>query len=472
MSIQVILRLPGPADTLLIGHRAIFRHPRDLSVQLPEDAVRRLLSARGADWSNLAALRQFWQPWQYDPLRTNVNTRDLVDRVATLTANGTLQAYIANYRAVDRDRFSAEAQRAIEQILPQLFATPITIGAQSAKPNVGIPADVERLTQVIRRAADHLSPAFRQIYVRRLDKVTLTTFLAALTAWVDQREDAIGLIFDSLLLGSGLVYVPSRKAEAARNLYRTLEILEKDTVTTRNIEEAAWWFAEALSELGPSTLLNVVLRGTRPTPACTVREDDGYKPPPPVAKPPERYLARSTRTSSPPASPPPPQPPSPPAGASPPSGATKPVGPLGGKPKGRRTPVRRGDNQRSDELENASADTLAAAGFDVEQNPPAKPNGKKPDYKINGEYFDNIAPGPKTKAANIVDRAASKVAVDQADRVVINMTDNNLSPADLQKEFKTAFDTPDSSVQDLKEAIIIGKDGSITHLVPPFDQPL
>ncbi len=46
--------------------------------------------------------------------------------------------------------------------------------------------------------------------------------------------------------------------------------------------------------------------------------------------------------------------------------------------------------------ENESADTFAQHGYDVEQNPPPKPNGKEPDYKIEGEYFDNYAPRPAT----------------------------------------------------------------------------
>jgi hypothetical protein len=37
--------------------------------------------------------------------------------------------------------------------------------------------------------------------------------------------------------------------------------------------------------------------------------------------------------------------------------------------------------------ENEWADVLAENGYDVEQNPPPKPNGKKPDYRIEGEYF-------------------------------------------------------------------------------------
>ena len=130
--------------------------------------------------------------------------------------------------------------------------------------------------------------------------------------------------------------------------------------------------------------------------------------------------------------------------------------------------MREGDNARSDELENDSANKLAAEGYKVEQNPPPKPNGKKPDYKIEGEYSDNIAPGANTKPANIVDRAAQKVGSEQADRVVINMADNDTSIADLEKAFNNAYNTPDSSIQSLKEVIII-KDGQIIHLTPPFE---
>jgi hypothetical protein len=298
VSINQILRLPAPVGTLLIGHRAIFGRARDLNVHLPEHTVRTLLLEQSADCSVLAALRRFWQPWQYDPRRTNVNVRDLVDRVALLTANGTLQAHVANQRNTDRDRFTPNARRAIEQMLPQLFATPITIGAQSSKREVGISADLERLTQVIRRAADHLSPPYRQAYVRKLNKATLVTFLAALTAWVDQREGAIGLIFDSLLSGSGVVYVPSTKAQAARNLYRALEVVEKDTLATKNIEEASWWLAQAMSVHGPLELLHVVLRGTRPPPACTTTEGGSRPPPPETRRTPERYLERQRSSSA------------------------------------------------------------------------------------------------------------------------------------------------------------------------------
>jgi hypothetical protein len=302
VSINQILRLQSSAGTLLIGHRAAFGRGRDLDVYLPQDEVRRQLHMRSADWSVLAALRRFWQPWQYDPLRTNVDVRDLIDRVASMTANGRLLAYMVCHHRVDRDRFAANARRAIEQMLPQLFETPITIGAQAVKRQVAISADLERLTQVVRRALDHLNPAYRDIYVNSLDKDTLTTFLSALTAWVDQREDAVGFVFDALLSGSGLVYVPSSKMLAAEFLYRCLEVVQKDTQATKNIEEASWWLGRAMSVHGPSELIHVVLRGTIPKPACNAKFLAESKAPPTTRRAPERYLAPS---------PPPPPPPVP-----------------------------------------------------------------------------------------------------------------------------------------------------------------
>jgi uncharacterized Zn-binding protein involved in type VI secretion len=151
------------------------------------------------------------------------------------------------------------------------------------------------------------------------------------------------------------------------------------------------------------------------------------------------------------------------------AGPTRPTGTKGDTPGGRRTPVRKGANGPDDILENESADRLADAGFKVTQNPPAKPNGKKPDYHIEGEVADNIAPQQNTSAGNVVDRAARKVGEEQADRVVVNMKRSDLKPEDLKKAFNERFNTPDDSIRDLKEVFVIGKDGSIQQWLPPFN---
>ena len=55
-------------------------------------------------------------------------------------------------------------------------------------------------------------------------------------------------------------------------------------------------------------------------------------------------------------------------------------------------------NIRALELENESADTYARAGHKVEQNP-VTPDKKNPDYMIEGNRFDNVAPAPNTSPA-------------------------------------------------------------------------
>ncbi|MGH3896729.1 MAG: hypothetical protein ACRDTA_00460, partial [Pseudonocardiaceae bacterium] len=57
---------------------------------------------------------------------------------------------------------------------------------------------------------------------------------------------------------------------------------------------------------------------------------------------------------------------------------------------------------RSLNRENDSAEILARAGYDVEQNP-SVPGDKEPDYRIEGLIFDNYAP-TTGNVRNIADR--------------------------------------------------------------------
>ncbi|WP_329728901.1 hypothetical protein [Archangium sp.] len=82
--------------------------------------------------------------------------------------------------------------------------------------------------------------------------------------------------------------------------------------------------------------------------------------------------------------------------------------------------------------ENESARTLAEHGYDVEQNPPRRSNGKEPDYKLNGEYADCYAPRTD-KPLNILDTVASKVNDDQAARIVLNLDDSQVTLDALRK---------------------------------------
>lgn len=117
------------------------------------------------------------------------------------------------------------------------------------------------------------------------------------------------------------------------------------------------------------------------------------------------------------------------------------------------------ETARSLARENESATTLSRAGYDVEQNPPTLPNGRNPDYLIDGRVFDNYAPSTG-RARNIADEMAKKVAKEQTDRIVINLAD---SPVDLNAMRAQLHDWP---IGGLKEAIAIDKQGNILHLYP------
>jgi filamentous hemagglutinin len=146
-------------------------------------------------------------------------------------------------------------------------------------------------------------------------------------------------------------------------------------------------------------------------------------------------------------------------------GSRKPIAPgLGsnggtaGELTGTRTVTSSADDAatiRSLTRENESATTLANNGYKVQQNPPALPNGKKPDYIINGQVFDNYAPSTSS-VRNAWSEIDKKVARGQADNVVVNLADTPITPIAL-KEQLTNY-----PIAGLKQVIIIDKSGTPT----------
>ncbi|EHJ0335960.1 filamentous hemagglutinin N-terminal domain-containing protein [Salmonella enterica] len=125
-------------------------------------------------------------------------------------------------------------------------------------------------------------------------------------------------------------------------------------------------------------------------------------------------------------------------------------GSLSGQPT-KLPPNASAENIRSLQRENEGATILSQNGYHVEQNP-VTPGVKNPDYKINGEVFDNIA--PKTNSVrNIYDRALEKVNSGQTNNVVINLADTKASVSDLQKQFS------DWPIKGLDKVIVIDQSG-------------
>lgn len=108
--------------------------------------------------------------------------------------------------------------------------------------------------------------------------------------------------------------------------------------------------------------------------------------------------------------------------------------------------------------ENESADILVQRGFNVEQNPMVA--GKKnPDYRINGEVFDNIAPST-SRVENIWDRARLKVEGGQTQNVVINMADSKATTSSLIQRFDS------HPIPNLQRVIVIDRAGRVQAILP------
>lgn len=143
------------------------------------------------------------------------------------------------------------------------------------------------------------------------------------------------------------------------------------------------------------------------------------------------------------------------------SSGTRPTKPPGEPPGGERTTINPNasrDVQRTLRRENESADLLAQKGYDVEQNPPTLPNGKNPDYRIDGKTFDNLA--PSTSNPDQIRKGISrKVSDEQADRIILNMNDTTVELGELRDLLNR------KPIDNLKEIIVV-RDGEVIPFFP------
>lgn len=114
---------------------------------------------------------------------------------------------------------------------------------------------------------------------------------------------------------------------------------------------------------------------------------------------------------------------------------------------------------RGHKRENEAARTLADNGYHVEQNPSPLPNGKKPDYKIDGKYFDCYSPSNSSprNIASYIER--EKVRKGQADGIVLNLDDSHVTLEALKKQLM------DFPIAGLREIIAV-RAGQVLPLFP------
>src|SRR2546423_13012061 len=94
-----MLRLNFPTGDLIIDHRAALAPVQALHCLDSEDEVRRLLLIALTTPNALDSLRRFFARWNSEAWRVNViKDRTLIERVARMTVNGPLAAFVVYAR--------------------------------------------------------------------------------------------------------------------------------------------------------------------------------------------------------------------------------------------------------------------------------------------------------------------------------------------------------------------------------------
>lgn len=141
---------------------------------------------------------------------------------------------------------------------------------------------------------------------------------------------------------------------------------------------------------------------------------------------------------------------------------TIPSGQPGDVPRGNPTLINPNDkkeNQRALRRENESAQIIATAGYNIEQNPtPPLGSRKKPDYLIEGRIFDCYAP-ETANAYNIVRSIAHKVGTGQTNRIILNLDDSAVSIEQIRNQLTSTV------IPGLEEIFII-KDDKVFPFFP------
>ncbi|MER7420990.1 hypothetical protein ABT346_30130 [Micromonospora peucetia] len=128
--------------------------------------------------------------------------------------------------------------------------------------------------------------------------------------------------------------------------------------------------------------------------------------------------------------------------------------------------------RRALELENECADTVAATGYRIHQNPTAQETSdarvhtgdsgnpdKDPDYLVEGHVFDCYSPAARTSVRNVWSQVREKVDDEQTQRVVVNLKDWKGDMTALRRQFD------DWPIDGLKELVAVKADGTIQQII-------
>jgi len=266
--------------------------------------------------------------------------------------------------------------------------------------------------------------------------------------WAGSHAFGVGEVVDVILLVGGAFFLGMAVFDVAGELGDFL-VVTSTAADEKELDEAASCLARAIAIMGVAAFIALLAKVIRGRGGKRAAEETPPKPP--RAEPASK--AARPKSSAEPV-------PRPKTAGKVPTGHTEPTGAQGGKPTGKRSTIRDQDDlatKRSLQRENDSADALADAGYKVEQNPKV-PDGKNPDYLIEGKRFDNKAP-TTARPRNAASEIEKAVREGQADRIVLNLEDSPIQ-LDAMKQQLDAF-----PIEGLKEVIAI-KDGQVIPFWP------
>ncbi|MEW6281275.1 MAG: hypothetical protein AB1758_21875, partial [Candidatus Eremiobacterota bacterium] len=85
--------------------------------------------------------------------------------------------------------------------------------------------------------------------------------------------------------------------------------------------------------------------------------------------------------------------------------------------------------------------------------------GKRPDYLIEGRYFDSAAPESGNAGSFLSNLSDKKIAVRQTERLILKLDDSSATASDVVASLR------DYPIPGLKEVIVI-KNGVVTPVFP------
>jgi Contact-dependent growth inhibition CdiA C-terminal domain len=324
------------------------------------------------------------------------------------------------------------------------------VGPPAAPANT-VPASIEdRFIEVLKRVPNYLPGQMKAEFMALLQPVPLAMMAGTLALWAAGHAFGVSEVIDAFLLGFGLGMLGTVVFHILGELIDVFK-LTIGASSPADLNEAARKLADVIALIGVAAFVALL---TKVAGKFLPKPKSGPKPPEP--KPPEPKPGPKPPEPKPPEPKPEPEPKPLPA-----EGKVNPTGTKGGTPSGRPTKIRPQDDaatQRSLQRENESAETLARNGYKVEQNPGKQPNGTNPDYKVEGEIFDNYAPGPGKKPRGIWSEVENKVVEkQQTNGVVLNLDDWGGDTEALQAQFR------DHPIPGLEQVLVV-KNGQVSNL--------